>query len=105
MERKQIKEWGKNAFKANYWPCVAVAFIMSIVAGGSGGSLSFRFNGNSNEIDASEFRALMDNPDVGKMLMIMIPIIIYQLTQFKNPLLYLYFTHYLYFIIIKRFIK
>lgn len=76
MERKQIKEWGKNAFKANYWPCVAVAFIMSIVAGGSGGSLSFRFNGNSNEIDASEFRALMDNPDVGKMLMIMIPIIV-----------------------------
>ncbi len=30
----ELKERGKTAFKANYWPCVLVAFLLSLLAGG-----------------------------------------------------------------------
>lgn len=32
--RKEIKETGKAAFKANYWKSVIVAFLLSVLAGG-----------------------------------------------------------------------
>ena len=32
--RKQLKERGSKAFKANYWKCVLVALIFAVVAGG-----------------------------------------------------------------------
>lgn len=35
-DRKQLKARGKAAFKANYWRCVLVALILSILVGGSG---------------------------------------------------------------------
>ena len=35
--RKQLKERGNKAFKANYWKCVLVGLIFTIVAGGSAG--------------------------------------------------------------------
>ena len=37
---EEMKERGKAAFKANYWPCVWVALLMGIFAGGSG--MSYR---------------------------------------------------------------
>ena len=33
-EISEIKEQGKLAFRSNYWPCVLVAFLMSIFTGG-----------------------------------------------------------------------
>lgn len=35
--RKEIKAAGKAAFKANYWRCVLVAFILTLIAGVVGG--------------------------------------------------------------------
>ena len=43
---KEIKERGKAAFKGNYWSCVLVAFLMSLLASGTGAS--FR-NGTESE--------------------------------------------------------
>jgi hypothetical protein len=37
-KRKEIKEKGKNTFKANFWKCVATALILAIVGGGSAGA-------------------------------------------------------------------
>ncbi|MBQ6623578.1 MAG: DUF975 family protein [Mogibacterium sp.] len=37
-DRKQVKETGKAAFKANYWRCVLVALILSLIAGASAAS-------------------------------------------------------------------
>ena len=36
--RKEIKEKGKAAFKANYWRCVLVAFILTLIAGAGAGA-------------------------------------------------------------------
>lgn len=35
IDRKELKEKGKLAFKANYWKSVIVAFILSLIVGGS----------------------------------------------------------------------
>lgn len=45
--RAQLKANGKQVFQRNYWACVAVAFIASLISG-SGGLGSFNFNFNSN---------------------------------------------------------
>ena len=37
-KRKEIKEKGKNTFKANFWKCVATALILAIVGGGTAGA-------------------------------------------------------------------
>ena len=34
----EVKEKGKQAFKANYWLCVAVSFVMMMVSGAQGSS-------------------------------------------------------------------
>ena len=34
FDRKQLKEYGKRAFKSNYWPCVIAALILSIAVTG-----------------------------------------------------------------------
>ncbi|MBR5382154.1 MAG: DUF975 family protein [Oscillospiraceae bacterium] len=36
--RKELKARGKAAFKANYWRCVLVAFILTLLAGAIGGA-------------------------------------------------------------------
>lgn len=36
--RRELKERAKAAFKANYWRCVLVAFILALLIGGSAGS-------------------------------------------------------------------
>lgn len=43
-KRKEIKEKGKNTFKANFWKCVATALILVIVGGGTAGA----FGGGGN---------------------------------------------------------
>ena len=43
-KRKEIKEKGKNTFKANFWKCVATALILAIIGGGSAGA----FGGGGN---------------------------------------------------------
>lgn len=40
FDRIAVKAQGKEAFKKNYWPSVAVAFIMSLLLGGTGGAVS-----------------------------------------------------------------
>lgn len=44
FDRKLYKERGKVAFKANYWPCVIVAFILSLVTGSVASSSGSRVN-------------------------------------------------------------
>lgn len=46
--REQLKSNGKICFKRNYWPCVAVVVILSIVTGGVS-SIGSRFSININQ--------------------------------------------------------
>ncbi len=78
-KRKEIKEKGKNTFKANFWKCVATALILAIVGGGSAGAFGGGGNafshrdedGNThtiNVVDADwnfEFDTDMDENGVG----------------------------------------
>ena len=45
---REVKEKGKAAFKANYWPCVGVALLISILSGGT--TFSSGAQGNSSEL-------------------------------------------------------
>ncbi len=38
--RKQLKERGRAAFKANYWKCLLVALLLAIITGSTSGSFS-----------------------------------------------------------------
>ena len=81
-KRKEIKEKGKNTFKANFWKCVATALILAIVGGGSAGAFGGGGNavshrdedGNThaiNAVDADwnfEFDTDMDENGVGLVL-------------------------------------
>ena len=81
-KRKEIKEKGKNTFKANFWKCVATALILAIVGGGSAGAFGGGGNavshrdedGNThtiNVVDADwnfEFDTDMDENGVGLVL-------------------------------------
>ena len=48
-DRKQVKEQGKIKFKANYWRSVLSAFLISLLAGGTG--LASRFSTSDMEQD------------------------------------------------------
>ena len=39
-DRKELKEKGKAAFKANYWKCVLVGLLLVLFAAGTGASTS-----------------------------------------------------------------
>ena len=81
-KRKEIKEKGKNTFKANFWKCVATALILAIVGGGSAGAFGGGGNafshrdedGNTHTIDVVdadwnfEFDTDMDENGVGLVL-------------------------------------
>ena len=81
-KRKEIKEKGKNTFKANFWKCVATALILAIVGGGSAGAFGGGGNafshrdedGNThmiNVVDADwnfEFDTDMDENGVGLVI-------------------------------------
>lgn len=81
-KRKEIKEKGKNTFKANFWKCVATALILAIVGGGSAGAFGGGGNafshrdedGNTHTINVAdadwnfEFDTDMDENGVGLVL-------------------------------------
>ena len=50
----EVKAIGKSAFKANYWPCVLVAFLMSLFAGGVGAS-------TRNEVQETDVNAAFNS--------------------------------------------
>lgn len=51
--RKELKEKGKLAFKANYWWCVLVSVIIMAVTGAAGGSSNSGASGGNDEFAAS----------------------------------------------------
>lgn len=48
--RSELKEKGKAAFKANYWKCVLVALIVSLISGGLGSGSGYKSGGNFSEM-------------------------------------------------------
>ncbi len=54
--RRELKERAKDAFKANYWRCVLVAFILALLVGGGAGS-SVRTN-NQNSYTQEQQQAI-----------------------------------------------
>lgn len=65
--RSELKERGKLAFKANYWKCVLVAFVMSIITAAQSSS--------SRESDSSESLADAAN-SVGINPLVLISIVV-----------------------------
>lgn len=62
FDRKLFKEKGKAAFKANYWPSVIVAFILSLVTGSATSSSGSRVN---QEVQSTGLPAeIADQPEV-----------------------------------------
>ena len=53
---QEVKEKGKAAFKANYWPCVGVGLLMSVLTGGT--TFSSGAQGNSTELQNAAVIAL-----------------------------------------------
>lgn len=47
-DRITLKTRGKAAFLKNYWTCVAVAFVLSVLLGGSGSSIKNRYDERIN---------------------------------------------------------
>ena len=56
--RGKLKEKAKIAFKANYWKCVLVAFVLLIVLGGNGGT-SGGASTNLNRSDSEEIKGII----------------------------------------------
>ncbi len=50
----EVKQLGKGCFKANYWPCVLVAFLMSLFTGSAGA----RGSSNAQELNSESFSNL-----------------------------------------------
>ena len=45
---QEVKEKARTAFKANYWPCVGVSLLMSVLTGGT--TFSSSAQGNSSDM-------------------------------------------------------
>ena len=65
--RRELKERGKAAFKANYWRCVLVALILAIIGGGVGAAGSRASSQNiQNQLDQTQpsvtAEQSLDNP-------------------------------------------
>ena len=52
----ELKKKGKAAFKANYWPCVLVAFLLSLLMGGM--TISKQMNGDESQSFIESFRQM-----------------------------------------------
>ena len=50
----EVKEIGKSAFKANYWPCVLVAVLMGLFAGGAA-------TGTSSKVQEADLNTAFDS--------------------------------------------
>ena len=61
--RKSVKEKGKKAFTLNFWKCVLVALILSVVVGSAGGGASGFSQMISNRFNDSGVTDTVDDPD------------------------------------------
>ncbi|MBR1565201.1 MAG: DUF975 family protein [Oscillospiraceae bacterium] len=52
-DRKELKQRGKAAFKANYWKCVLVAILLTLLAAGTATGSARSVQGQMNENDVS----------------------------------------------------
>lgn len=59
MSIRGLKEKAKTAFKANYWRCVLVAFIMGLLTAGTGASSGKNIQ-NANHVQAGEGQELVN---------------------------------------------
>ena len=76
-DRKELKEKGKAAFKANYWKCVLVGILLVLFAAGTGASTgrstsnSMNTTNNSNGVtivsDGAGTTYVMDNQTAGEI--------------------------------------
>ena len=48
--RGELKQRGMAAFKANYWKCVLVAFIIALISGGLSSGSSYKSSGSFSEM-------------------------------------------------------
>ena len=53
---RELKERGKTAFKANYWPCVLSAFLLTLLVGGL--TVSNKFSESDGESIVESFKQL-----------------------------------------------
>ena len=60
MDIKKIKSEGKEAFKRNYWNCVLVAFIMSLLTAGAGAASAGRTQNAGDAGTAAQQQALQE---------------------------------------------
>lgn len=61
MDRKELKQAGKNLFRKNYWYSVLVAFLMVFTGSSGSTSFNFSFNTNTSSSEASSFDTLFGN--------------------------------------------
>ncbi|MBE6028870.1 MAG: DUF975 family protein [Clostridiales bacterium] len=59
-DRKELKLRGKERFKANYWRSVLSAFLISILAGGSGIASSFSTSSDEEPVDDTTTQELQN---------------------------------------------
>ena len=59
MDRKQIKQNAKAAFRMRYWPMVGIELLAGILAGGTGSAPSFTYRFNSS--DMSDIKQLFSD--------------------------------------------
>ena len=61
--RKELKERAKVAFKANYWKCVLVAFILALLVGSGAGSSVRRNKTTDMTTEQQQAMALLAEDD------------------------------------------
>ena len=61
--RKSVKQRGKKAFTLNYWKCVLVALILSIIVGATCNSWGGAFPSITNSFGGSNIEENVDDPD------------------------------------------
>ena len=60
--RKSVKQRGKKAFTLNYWKCVLVALILSIILGATCNSWGGAFPSITNSFGNSNIEEVSDDP-------------------------------------------
>ena len=53
-DRKELKARGKVAFKANYWKCVLVGFLLAAFVMGTSASLNYTFKRTSDTMQTAD---------------------------------------------------
>ena len=61
-DRKELKARGKAAFKANYWKCVLVGFLLAAFVMGTSASLNYTFKRTSDTMQTADTLEAMNTP-------------------------------------------